>query len=77
MADLRNGSRSLRETLRNPPACLHKVTVYALVIGSYNMGPTGASRVLSDCGVSPLTRIEECPDYVRGRIINQLPKRAT
>lgn len=77
LGTLRDGSRSLRETLRSPPACLKRCTVYEVIIASHNMGPTGTAKVLEICGVSPITTMEDCPDYIRGRIINQLPKRAT
>ncbi len=76
MADLKDGSRSLRETLRRPPECLKSCTVYEVIIAGFNMGPTGSEKVLSDCGVSPLTKIHECPAHVRGMIVNQLPDRA-
>lgn len=76
LANLRDGSQSLREALRNPPACIKRCTVYDVVVAAHNMGPTGTAKVLEICGVSPITTIEDCPDYVRNRIINQLPKRA-
>lgn len=76
LANLRDGTRSLRETLRRPPACLNRCTVYEVIVAAHNMGPTGTAKVLEICGVSPITKVAECPDYVRNRIINQLPDRA-
>lgn len=77
MRDLADGSRSLRATLRWPPRPLSTCTVFAVIVKSKNMGPTGAKKVLADAGVDPLAQFGYMKSSCRIKIINHLPKRAT
>jgi hypothetical protein len=75
LAELEEGTRSLRGVLREPPVALQGCQIYRILEAAPGMGPETTKKVLQDAGVWPLQALYAVSKLKRRAILDELPER--